>query len=85
MLIPIQSNILHLLKEKGLDQIIFDWRVLDKETCNEIVDIKDIISNLLQSIIRTSQTKLQFDVNFTPNASNYREFPNLIECLSQKD
>ncbi len=82
MLIPIQSNILHLLKEKGLDQIIFDWRVLDKETCNEIVDIKDIISNLLQSIIRTSQTKLQFDVNFTPNASNYREFPNLIECLS---
>lgn len=82
MIIPIQSSVLHLLKEKGLDQIIFDWRVLDKETSNEIMDIKDIISNLLQSIIRTSQMKLNFDVNFTPNASNYREFPNLLECLN---
>lgn len=69
------------LKRIGLDKIVFDWQALDEEIDNEIMGRKEINTYSMTSIIRAKSAGLNVDVHFIPMKPNYREFPDIIECL----
>ena len=69
------------LKKIGLDKIVFDWQALDEEIDNEIMGRKEINTYSMTSIIRAKSAGLNVDVHFIPMKPNYREFPDIIECL----
>ena len=69
------------LKMIGLDKIVFDWQALDEEVDNELMGRKKLNTYLMESIIRAKTAGLNVDVHFIPMKPNYREFPDIIECL----
>lgn len=69
------------LKMIGLDKIVFDWQALDEEVDNELMGRKKLNMYLMSSIIRAKTAGLNVDVHFIPMKPNYREFPDIIECL----
>ena len=69
------------LKMLGLDKIVFDWQATDEDIDNELMGRKGLNTYLMSSIIRAKEVGLNVDVHFIPMKPNYREFPNIIECL----
>lgn len=69
------------LKKLGLDKIVFDWQALDEEIDNDLMGRKGLNTYLMSSIIRASKAGLNVDVHFIPMKPNYREFPDILECL----
>lgn len=69
------------LKMIGLDKIVFDWQALDEEVDNELMGRKKLNTYLMDSIIRAKTAGLNVDVHFIPMKPNYKEFPDIIECL----
>ena len=69
------------LKELGLDKIVFDWQALDTDIDNELMGRKGLNTYLIDSIIRARTVGLDVDVHFIPMKLNYKEFPDIIECL----
>ncbi len=72
---------LQKLKDLGLDKIVFDWQALDEQLDNQLMGRKGLITYLMDSLIRASSVGLNVDVHFIPMKLNYREFPDIIECL----
>jgi len=72
---------LEKLRELGLDKIVFDWQALDTTIDNELMGRKGMNTYLMASLIRASGVGLNVDVHFIPMKPNYREFPDIIECL----
>ncbi len=72
---------LEQLKELGVDKIVFDWQALDECIDNELMGRKKINTYLIDSLIRASRVGLNVDVHFIPMKPNYRQFPDIIECL----
>ena len=52
-----------------------------EEIDNEIMGRKEINTYSMTSIIRAKSAGLNVDVHFIPMKPNYREFPDIIECL----
>lgn len=69
------------VKMLGLDKIVFDWQATDEDIDNELMGRKGLNTYLMSSIIRAKEVGLNVDVHFIPMKPNYREFPNIIECL----
>lgn len=69
------------LKQLGLDKIVFDWQAFEETTDNELMGRKGLITCLMDSLIRASSTGLNVDVHFIPMKPNYKQFPDIIECL----
>lgn len=72
---------LEKLKELGVDKIVFDWQALDEAIDNELMGRKSLNTYLMDSLIRASRVGLNVDVHFIPMKPNYRQFPDIIECL----
>lgn len=69
------------LKQLGVDKIVFDWQAFEEETDNELMGREQMLTFLESSIIRASKTPLNVDVHFIPMKPNYRQFPDILECL----
>ncbi|MBE5806151.1 MAG: radical SAM protein [Clostridiales bacterium] len=69
------------LKMLGLDKIVFDWQAVDTEIDNELMGRKGLNTCLMDSLIRARMVGLNVDVHFIPMKQNYRQFPDIIECL----
>lgn len=69
------------LKELGLDKIVFDWQAFEEITDDELMGRKGLITCLMDSIIRASRTGLNVDVHFIPMKPNYKQLPDIMECL----
>lgn len=72
---------LEMIKNLGLDKIVFDWQALDEEIDNQLMGRKGLNTYLMDSLIRASKVGLNVDIHFIPMKPNYREFPDIIECL----
>lgn len=72
---------LEKLKELELDKIVFDWQALDESIDNELMGRKALNTYLMDSLIRASRVGLNVDVHFIPMKPNYKQFPDIIECL----
>ena len=73
------------LKELGLDKIVFDWQALDEEVDNELMGRRGLITYLMDSLIRARGIGLNVDVHFIPMKPNYKQFPDILECLEIAD
>jgi MoaA/NifB/PqqE/SkfB family radical SAM enzyme len=73
------------LKQLGLDKIVFDWQAFEEITDNELMGRKGYITYLMDSLIRASRIGLNVDVHFIPMKPNYRQFPDIIECLEMSN
>lgn len=69
------------LKQLGLDKIVFDWQAFEETTDNELMGRKGLITCLMDSLIRASRTGLNVDVHFIPMKPNYKQLPDIMECL----
>lgn len=72
---------LEMLKNLGLDKIVFDWQALDEDIDNQLMGRKGLNTYLIDSLIKASSVGLDVDVHFIPMKPNYKEFPDIIECL----
>lgn len=69
------------LKKLGLDKIVFDWQAFEEETDNYLMGRKGFNTYLMDSLIRASSSGLNVDVHFIPMKPNYKQFPDILECL----
>ena len=69
------------LKQLGLDKIVFDWQAVEEKLDNELMGRQGLNTCLMDSLIRASIVGLNVDVHFIPMKPNYRQFPDMIECL----
>ena len=69
------------LKQLGLDKIVFDWQAVEEKLDNELMGRHGLNTCLMDSLIRASRVGLNVDVHFIPMKPNYRQFPDIIECL----
>ena len=69
------------LQQLGLDKIVFDWQALEEKIDNDLMGRKRLNTCLWDSLIRTSGAGMNVDVHFIPMKPNYRQFPDIIECL----
>lgn len=70
------------LKYLGLDKIVFDFQAIEEETYDYVMNTKNMLGNIISSMIRASVCNIDTDVHFIPMKCNYREFADLIECLN---
>ena len=69
------------LKRLGLDKIVFDWQAFEEETDCELMGRRGFYTYLMDSIIRAKGAGLNVDVHFIPMQPNYRQIPDIMECL----
>lgn len=69
------------LKQMGLDKIVFDWQATEEDVDNELMGRNRLNTYLIDSLIRASSAGLNVDIHFIPMKPNYRQFPDIIECL----
>ena len=72
---------LERLKNLDVNKIVFDWQALDEEIDNELMGRKALNTDLMDSLIRASRVGLDVDVHFIPMKPNYRQLPDILECL----
>lgn len=70
------------LKYIGLDKIVFDFQATEEDSYNYVMHTKNMLTNVINSMVKASASNLETDAHFIPMKCNYREFPNLIECLN---
>ena len=73
------------LKQIGLDKVVFDFQALEEIVDNELMGRKGLNTYFIQSLIKASRIGLNVDVHFIPMKPNYRQFPDIIECLEMAD
>lgn len=70
-----------LLKELGLDKIVFDFQGASVDTYNNLMGTKNRFTYVADSMLRASLVGLNVDVHFIPLKSNYKEFLDILEIL----
>lgn len=78
----ITTKELEEFKEIGLNKIVFDCQTVNEEIDRELMGRKKLITKLFDSMVRASAVGLEVDVHFIPMKPNYKQFPDLIECLN---
>ena len=71
-----------LLKESGLDKIVFDFQVWNKDVYDKIMGTKDLFDLVTLSMIKTKSSGLKTDAHFIPTKINYKELVDIIEMLN---
>lgn len=69
------------LKSLGLDKIVFDWQAFEEESDSALMGRKGLYTYLMDSLIRARGRGLNVDVHFIPMKPNYRQLPDIMECL----
>ena len=69
------------LKQLGLDKIVFDWQAFEETTDCELMGRKGLYPYLMDSLIRAKRASLNVDVHFIPMKPNYKQLPDIMECL----
>ena len=79
---PISKQELRLLKEIGLNKIVFDFQAYEHET-DEYLMGRDRQKHacLLKSLINASTVGIETDVHFIPMKPNYKEIKEILELL----
>lgn len=72
---------LEYLKQLGLDKIVFDMQAVDQTIDENLMGRKNLNTYLINSLVRASAVGLNIDVHFIPMKPNYKQFPDVIECL----
>lgn len=72
----------HLLKDLGLDKIVFDFQAWDRDTYNQIMGSKDFFEFVTLSMIKAESAGLVTDAHFIPTKINYKELPDIVEMLN---
>lgn len=70
-----------LLKRLELDKIVFDWQAFEETTDCDLMGRKGLYTFLMDSIIRARRIGCEIDVHFIPMKPNYRQLPDIMECL----
>ena len=68
----------HLLKDLGLDKIVFDFQAWDRDTYNQIMGSKDFFEFVTLSMIKAESAGLVTDAHFIPTKINYKELPDIV-------
>ena len=71
-----------LLKENGLDKIVFDFEAWDKNIYDKIMGTKDLFDLVTLSMIKAKSSGLNTDAHFIPTKINYKELEDIIEMLN---
>lgn len=69
------------LKQLGLDKIVFDWQAFEEKTDSTLMGRKGLYTYLMDSLIRAKGRGLNIDVHFIPMKPNYKQLPDIMECL----
>lgn len=78
----IDRNILHELKEIGLDKIVFDVQAYQYETDYSVMGRNEQARvSSLKSLIDGKFEKIDIDVHFVPMKPNYKEIIDILELL----
>ena len=77
----IDKKDLILLKELGLDKIVFDFQGASVDTYNSLMGTKNRFTYVADSMLRASLVGLNVDVHFIPLKANYKEFLDILEIL----
>lgn len=72
---------LQRLKALGLDKIVFDYQAAEEETYNQLMGTRELMTKVITSMIRARLNGLKVDVHFIPMKTNYRQLPDILECL----
>lgn len=78
----ISRSEMEYLKYIGLDKIVFDFQSSEEISYNYLMNTKNMLTNLIGSMVKASASKLDTDVHFIPMKCNYRNFLDIIECLN---
>jgi len=70
------------LKYIGLDKIVFDFQATEEASYNYVMHTKNMLTNLIGSMVKATAAKLDTDVHFIPMKCNYKEFSELIDYLN---
>jgi MoaA/NifB/PqqE/SkfB family radical SAM enzyme len=70
------------LKYIGLDKIVFDFQATEEDSYNYVMHTKNMLTNVISSMVKASASNVETDAHFIPMKCNYKEFPDLIECLN---
>ena len=71
-----------ILKEVGLDKIVFDFQAWNKEVYNKIMGTKNNFDLVTLSMIKAKSSGLKTDAHFIPTKINYKELVDIIEMLN---
>ena len=71
-----------LLKESGLDKIVFDFEAWNKDVYDKIMGTKDLFDLVTLSMIKAKSSGLKTDAHFIPTKINYKELVDIIEMLN---
>lgn len=72
----------HLLKDLGLDKIVFDFQAWNQDIYNQIMGSKDSFQFVTLSMIKAKSSGIVTDAHFIPTKINYKELPDIIEMLN---
>ena len=72
----------HLLKELGLDKIVFDFQAWNKDVYNQIMGAKNSFDFVTLSMIKAKSAGLVTDAHFIPTKINYKELSDIVEMLN---
>lgn len=78
----ISSQEMKLLKELGLDKIVFDFQAGSEDSYNKIMGTKNYFSLLATSLTKAASNGLDIDIHFIPTHLNYKELPEIIDLLN---
>ncbi len=78
----ISRNEMEYLKYIGLDKIVFDFQSSEEISYNYVMNTKNMLTNLIGSMVKATVAKLDTDVHFIPMKCNYKNFLDIIECLN---
>lgn len=77
----IDKSDLMLLKDIGLDKIVFDFQGASVDTYNYLMGTKNNFTYVANSMLRARLVGLDVDVHFIPLKTNYKEFLDVLEIL----
>ena len=71
-----------MLKELGLDKVVFDYQAYELETDRYLMGRDNLKHyNLLDSLINAEVCGLDIDIHFVPMKPNYKEIGDILEML----
>ena len=78
----LSSSDCKLLKESGLDKIVFDFQAWNKDVYDKIMGTKDLFDLVTLSMIKAKSSGLKTDAHFIPTKINYKELVDIIEMVN---
>lgn len=72
----------NLLKEVGLDKIVFDFQAWNRNIYNKIMGTSDYFDLVTLSMIKAKSRGLKTDAHFIPTKINYKELEDIVEMLN---